>query len=143
MKILRNEISTEVVVKAPVETIWKLWTTPVDVARWNNMSEDWHSPKVDIDLKKDGNFFFRMELKDGSFGFDHAGKYDEVIRHELIEYTGMDGRKSIIKFIPVGNAATKIIETFEPDSHTPFDLQKEFCQAILNSFKMYAENNNQ
>jgi hypothetical protein len=80
-----------------------------------------------------------MEAKDGSAGFDHAGKYDRLINHQLIEYTVSDGRKSIIQFIPNGDATT-IIETFEPEKENPVEMQTAFCQSVLNRFKKYAEN---
>jgi uncharacterized protein YndB with AHSA1/START domain len=60
--------------------------------QWNNPTDEWHSPRVEIDFKNQGNFFFRMETKDGSMGFDHAGKYVIIIKNKLIEYTGTDGR---------------------------------------------------
>ena len=137
-----TSITVETTVKETVERIWKLWTTPIDISKWNNPSEDWHSPRVEIDLRNGGMFFYRMETKDGSSGFDHSGKYDKVITYELIEYTGSDGRKSIIKFISNGDETT-VIETFETETETPLDIQKEFCQAILNNFKQYAENEKQ
>jgi hypothetical protein len=34
---------------------------------------------------------------------------------------------------------TIITETFDAESKTPIDLQKDFCQSVLNSFKKYAE----
>lgn len=142
MKTLNTAITVETTVKEPVENVWRLWTTPVDISQWNNFSNDWHSPRVEVDLREEGSFLYRMETKDGSSGFDHSGKYDKIITHELIEYTGLDGRKSIIKFIPNGGETT-IIETFEPETETPLDIQKDFCQAILNNFKQYAENEKQ
>ena len=39
-----------------------------------------------------------MEAKDGSFGFDFFGTYDEVIPLEKIDYTLGDGRKVNITF---------------------------------------------
>lgn len=131
-------ITVEIKVKAPVEKVWKLWTTAEDIMQWNNLNHDWHSPHVEIDLKEEGKFLFRMETKDGSVGFDHAGKYDKVVTNELIEYTVSDGRKSIIQFIPDGDD-TRLIETFEPEASNPVEMQKEFCQAIIDNFKNYAE----
>ena len=133
-----TEISVETTVNEPVEKVWKLWTTPDDICQWNNPSDDWHSPRVEIDLKDEGQFLFRMEAKDGSTGFDHSGKYNKVITHELIEYTVFDGRRSTIKFIPNGNETT-IIEIFDAEPETPVEMQRNFCEAILASFKRYAE----
>jgi uncharacterized protein YndB with AHSA1/START domain len=134
-----KEITVEAMVHASVEKVWKLWTTPADIMQWNNPFDNWHSPKVKIDLRDGGNFLFRMEAKDGSVGFDHTGKYDTVKKNELIEYTVSDGRKSIIQFIKEGDS-TSIIEIFQPEKETPVEIQRDFVQSILNSFKKYAEN---
>ncbi len=79
-----------------------------------------------------------MEAKDGSEGFDHSGKYDKVIKNQLIAYTVSDGRKSIIKFVSNGDTTT-VIETFEPEKGNSIEMQKNFCQSVLNNFKKYAE----
>jgi uncharacterized protein YndB with AHSA1/START domain len=136
---MKSAITAETTVNAPIEKIWKLWNTAEDIMQWNNPSDEWYSSIVEIDLKEEGRFFFRMETKDGSVGFDHAGKYDKVIIHKLIEYTVNEGRKSIIVFNS-NNDFTTITETFEPEPQTPIEMQKEFCQGVLNNFKKYAEN---
>jgi uncharacterized protein YndB with AHSA1/START domain len=139
MEKLIEAITVETAVNVTIETAWKLWTTPADIAVWNSPSADWHAPKAENNLRTGGSFFYRMESKDGTEGFDHFGTYDHVTEHQLIEYTVSDGRKSVIKFLPDGNTTT-IIETFEPERQTPHDLQKDFCQGVLNNFKKYAEN---
>ena len=75
-------IKVEATVNAPVEKVWKLWTNPEHVTQWNHASDDWHSPRAENDLRPGGNFLYRMEAKDGSFGFDFTGTYDEVIPNE-------------------------------------------------------------
>ncbi len=94
--------------------------------------------RVDNDLKSGGRFIFRMEAKDGSEGFDHSGIYDTVIHHQLIAYTGDDGRKSKIKFISFGDT-TMVSETFEPEISNPIDMQRDFCQVVLHKFKDFTE----
>lgn len=136
-----KKITVETTVNATIEKVWKLWTTRSDIMQWNKPFNDWHSARVEIDLRDEGNFLFRMEAKDGSAGFDHKGKYDKVIKNELIEYTVSDGRKSMIKFM--GNDDnTNVIETFEPEKETPVEMQRDFVQSVLNNFKKYAENSN-
>lgn len=136
---MNSPITAETVINSTTERVWKLWTTPADIVQWNNPSEDWHTFEVDNDLKIGGKFLFRMEAKDGSDGFDFGGKYDKVITNELIEYTLDDRRKTLIEFIANGNS-TILIETFDPEAKTPVDIQKDFCQGVLNNFKKYAEN---
>lgn len=138
MEELDNSITASVKVNVPIDLAWKLWSTPADIMQWNMPYDNWHCPRVENDLSIGGKFLFRMETKDASEGFDHAGTYDQVIANELIGYTGNDGRKSIINFEADGNS-TLITEAFEPDKITPIPLQKEFCQSVLDKFKHYAE----
>src|SRR6476619_8669 len=106
-------ITVTTLVEAPVETVWKLWTTAVDIRQWNNPFDDWHSPRVEVDLREEGRFYFRMETIDGSTGFDHAGRYEKIIQFQLIEYAVNDGRKTSITFSADGDH-TLITECFEP-----------------------------
>lgn len=131
-------ITVKVNIDKPIESVWQVWSTPADIMQWNIPFDNWHSPYVENDLKPGGNFLFRMEAKDGSEGFNHSGKYDKVIKNKLIEYTGNDGRKSIIEFISNGHTTT-IIETFEPEKSNPREMQKDFCQSVLNNFKKHIE----
>ena len=91
-------ITVTATVHAPVEKVWKMWSTPEDIMQWNSASDDWHTPKAENDLRTGGTFSSRMEAKDGSFGFDFGGVYDEVKPNELIEYTMGDGRKVKVVF---------------------------------------------
>ena len=136
---MNQPIKVETIINSTIENVWKLWTTPADIIRWNKPSEDWQTLKVENDLKEGGRFLFRMETKDGNVGFDFCGKYDKVILNELIEYTLDDGRKTMNQFIHNKNSVT-ITETFEPEAKTSISIQKEFCQSVLDNFKKYAEN---
>ena len=125
-------------INAPVEKVWKLWNTPEDVVKWNTPSEDWHTPVAENDLKPGGKFLYRMEAKDGSFGFDFAGVYDEVKNNEVLTYTLGDGRKVAIIFKAEGGV-THITETFEPENQNSLEMQQAGWQSILDNFKKYAE----
>src|SRR5882762_5114110 len=125
-------------IKAPVEKVWKLWTSPEHIIRWNNASDDWHTTRAENDLRTGGKFLTRMEAKDGSFGFDFGGIYDEVKTNELIAYTIGDGRKVKISFSPSGKS-TKVVETFDPENQNPIEMQRGGWQAILDNFKQYVE----
>src|SRR4030088_3157087 len=134
----KKMITVESTVKAPIEKVWKLWTTPEHITKWSNASDDWHTPFAENDLRTGGKFLSRMEAKDGSFGFDFGGVYDEVKAHELIRYTIGDGRKVTIKFAANGNE-TRIVESFEAESTNPVEMQRGGWQAILDNFKKYTE----
>ncbi len=138
MSETKISITVEATVNAPLEKVWKLWTTPEHIMKWNNASDDWHTPKAENDLRVGGKFLSRMEAKDGSFGFDFWGIYDEVKTNELIANTLGDGRKMKVVFTPQGNT-TIVTETFEAEGENPVELQQQGWQAILNNFKKYAE----
>jgi uncharacterized protein YndB with AHSA1/START domain len=125
-------------IQAPVEKVWKYWTVPEHITKWNNASDDWHSPFAENDLRVGGKFLSRMEAKDGSFGFDFGGVYDRVQTHELIEYTLGDGRNVVIHFTDLGNE-TKVVETFEAESTNSIEMQRAGWQNILDNFKKYVE----
>ena len=136
----KTTVTVENTVKSPVEKVWKLWTLPEHITKWNNASDDWHSPFAENDLRVGGKFLFRMEAKDGSFGFDFSGMYNELKMHELIAYTIGDGRKVKITFSSSGNE-TKVVEIFEIESINPIEMQRGGWQAILDNFKKYVESN--
>lgn len=125
-------------INLPVRKVWKLWTTPEDILKWNYASKDWHTPKAFNDLREGGSFNFRMEARDGSFGFDFYGIYDSIVPHKKICYTLGDGRKVEISF-QTKNNKVEIIESFEAESTNPVEMQKSGWQSILNNFKKYAE----
>ncbi|WP_141504652.1 SRPBCC family protein [Paenibacillus luteus] len=131
-------ITIETVVHAPVESVWDYWTEPKHITQWSFASDDWHTPFAENDLRVGGTFVTRMEAKDGSFGFDFGGVYDEVNLNESISYTIGDGRKVKIAFHRQDNN-THIIEYFEAEDSNEIEMQKAGWQAILDNFKKYAE----
>lgn len=90
------QVTVQSKVNAPVEKVWDYWNAPEHIMKWNSASPDWHTPKSENDLRVGGKFTARMEAKDGSFGFDFGGVYDEVVANERIAYTMEDGRKTQI-----------------------------------------------
>jgi uncharacterized protein YndB with AHSA1/START domain len=131
-------ITIETIVNAPIEKVWNTWISPEHIVHWCSGSADWHTPKAENDLRTGGKFLTRMEAKDGSFGFDFGGVYDNVKTNELIEYTMDDSRKVNILFAQTGNGI-KITETFEAEDINPIEMQQEGWQTILNNFKNYTE----
>lgn len=79
------KITIEATVKAPVEQVWRAWTTPADIKQWNSASAEWRTTDVSVDLREGGVFSSRMEAKDGRMGFDFAGTYTKIVPKELIE----------------------------------------------------------
>jgi len=135
-----TRIKIKASIKASIDKVWKCWTTPEDIVKWNYASDDWHSPRAENDLRTGGKFTTRMEAKDGSIGFDFGGIYGKVIINELIEYTTDDDRKVKVSFTPLNNN-TKVTETFDAESENTIEVQHDGWQSILNNFKKYVEHN--
>src|SRR5215216_3324374 len=116
------KITVETTVAAPMEEVWRAWTTPEDIKQWNAASDDWHTTAATVDLRVGGQFSSRMEAKNGSMGFDFAGTYTKVVPHELIECAFGD-RTLVVQFIKAGDKAgdrVTVRETFDAEeTHTP------------------------
>jgi|SRR5690606_14949604 uncharacterized protein YndB with AHSA1/START domain len=134
----KTRITVEATVNAPVEKVWACWNEPQHITKWAFASDDWHAPYSENDVRTGGKFKTTMAAKDGSFSFDFAGVYDNVVPNKVIEYTMPDGRQTSILFESNGNT-TKITETFDAENENPVEMQREGWQAILNNFKKYTE----
>jgi uncharacterized protein YndB with AHSA1/START domain len=135
---MKKTITVETVVDAPVAKVWELWTGPEHITEWNNASDDWHTPHAENDVRPGGRFLSRMEARDGSFGFDFSGVYNEVVPNQYIAYTIDDGRKVNVSFTPVGNQ-TRLVTNFEAEEVNSMEMQRGGWQAILDNFKKYTE----
>ena len=140
MEANNNVITVGATINAPIEKVWKYWTGPEHIVNWNQASPDWHTPKAENDLKVGGRFVSRMEARDGSMGFDFGGTYTDVTLHEAIAYVLDDDRKVNIAFTTDSDTTTATIN-FEAESVNSHELQQLGWQAIINSFKHYAETN--
>lgn len=133
-------ITVEAIVNAPIEKVWAMWSEPKYITQWCQASDDWHAPYADNDLVTGGKFKTTMAAKDGSFRFDFEGIYSKVKHLEVIEYDLADGRHVSIKFAGQGSN-TKVVETFDPETENPIEMQRGGWQAILDNFKKYVETN--
>ena len=131
------KITVETNVAAPVEQVWRAYTTPEDIKQWNAASDDWHTPVATVDLREGGVFSSRMEAKDGSMGFDFAGTYTKIIEHKLIEYSFGD-RTAQVEFTP-GPNGVGVRVTFDSESTHSVEQQRAGWLAILNNFARHVE----
>ena len=133
------KITVETLVNAPVDRVWSAYTTPEDIKQWNAASDDWHTTKATVDLRVGGAFSSRMEAKDGSFGFDFAGIYTEVVPNKLIEYAFGD-RHCVVEFTPRSRGVTVRV-TFDAETTHSEEQQRQGWQAILDNFTRHVEAN--
>lgn len=131
------KITVETVVNAPIDAVWRAWTTPADIVQWNAASDDWHTTTATVDLRAGGAFSSRMEAKDGSMGFDFAGTYTKVEPQRMIEAEFGD-RTMQIEF-ETENHGVRVRETFDAETTHPEEMQRAGWQAILDNFKRHVE----
>lgn len=129
------KISVEAIVDAPIAEVWKAYTTPEDIMKWNAASDDWHTTAATVDLREGGEFSSRMEAKDGSMGFDFAGTYTRVVPNKLIEYS-FGGREARVEFTEMPEGINVRV-TFDAEEEHSIEQQQEGWQAILNNFKRH------
>jgi len=127
-------ITIQTSVKASPAQAWTCFTSPEHIVNWNFAGDDWHCPSAVNDLRVGGRFSWRMEAKDGSFGFDFEGVYEEIIPNALIRYVMDDGRGVQVTFKET-STGTLVTETFDPESENPIEMQRDGWGMILENYR--------
>ncbi|TDO77914.1 uncharacterized protein YndB with AHSA1/START domain [Flavobacterium chryseum] len=133
-------ITVKNTINASITKVWDFWTLPDHITKWSFASPDWHTPYAENDLREGGKFKSTMAAKDGSMSFDFGGEYTLVEKNKAIEYVLEDGRKVAITFKETPNGV-EVIESFDPETQNPEEMQRGGWQAILDNFKSYVEQN--
>jgi len=131
-------ITVKTTIHSSIEQVWAAWTSPEHITQWTFASDDWHAPFAETELKVGGKFKTTMAAKDGSFSFDFGGTFTTVEQFKTIAYTLDDERKVVIEFSEENGEVT-VIESFDPESQNPHELQESGWQMILNNFKKYVD----
>lgn len=129
------KLSARVIVPEPIESVWRVYTTPSHITQWNFASEDWHCLSASVDLRVGGRFSYRLEAKDASFGFDFEGEYTKIEPNRLIEYRFGD-RTAEIRFTEE-SAGVVVSVTFDAEPDNPIEVQQSGWQSIHDNFAAY------
>lgn len=132
-----STIIVETTVHAPIDAVWRAYTTPDAIVQWNAASPDWHTTSASVDLRTGGAFCSRMEAKDGSAGFDFAGTYTRVVTNRLIEYA-FGERTATVEFVDTPAGVTVRVSFAAEETHST-EQQRGGWQAILDTFARYVE----
>lgn len=132
-----TSITVETTVHAPIDAVWRAYTSPAAIVQWNAASPDWHTTSATVDLRVGGVFCSRMEAKDGSVGFDFAGTYTRVETNRLLEYAFGD-RTATVEFTDAAEGVTVRV-TFAAEETHAIDQQRAGWQAILDNFTRFVE----
>ena len=115
-------------------------TIPEHITNWNFATDNWQCPNASNDVKAGGKYSARIEVKDGSYGFDFEATYNEIAESEMFTYSMPDNREVNVKFNGPGGK-TEVIVTFVTETENPVEMQRDSWQTILNNFKKYTETN--
>ena len=133
---MKLHVSTTV--RATPEQSWERLFGANHLLHWYFAHESWHCPSAEFTPEAGGTFSIRMEARDGSFGFDFAGRVLEAeFPVRLVAELG-DGRAMEFQLTPVEEGC-RVDEWFEPESENSHELQQGGWQAILNQFQTYSD----
>ena len=135
--MLDNALTVRIELPVSLSALWNCFTQAEHIVNWNFAHESWHCPKAQVDLKEGGRFSYRMEAKDGSFGFDLNGVYEQIAFEKFILFSLEDGRQVEVEFSSDDHMAY-LVEHFQPENQNPLDQQQMGWQMILDNLKAYA-----
>ena len=75
---MKDSITVQTVVNAPMERVWDYWNRPEYIVHWAFASDDWEAPAASNNLQIGGKFKIKitMAAKDKSTSFDFTGEDD-------------------------------------------------------------------
>ena len=133
-----DPITVSVSVQASPERAWEMFTDPTSVTEWNFASPDWHCPHARSELREGGTFCYRMEARDGSFGFDFEGTFLEVSPPTRLRYSLGEDREVVVQFTRKGRR-TVVTQSFTPEPTHSREQQRSGWQSILENYKKHVE----
>lgn len=122
----------------PIIKVWEYFTSPDQIIQWNFANSDWHCPSAKNNVIEGGSFSYRMEARDGSFGFDLNGTFTKIDMPNVLHYNLEDDRRVEVSFIEK-DGITHVVQEFELETENNEDLQRAGWQAILENFKKHTE----
>ena len=104
-----KQVTIQSEINKPINQVWDFFNNPKHIVNWNFAQESWECPIAKNNLEVGGKLEVRMQAKDGSFGFDLVGIYDEVRENELIKYHFEDGRNIEVIFEKLSDDKTGLV----------------------------------
>jgi len=61
----KTMITVQAKIDAPIQKVWKCWTSAQDIVKWNHASDDWHTTFAEVDLRVGGKLIQGWKPKTG------------------------------------------------------------------------------
>ncbi|MDP1623390.1 MAG: SRPBCC domain-containing protein [Bacteroidales bacterium] len=73
-------ITVQSIIRAPIDKVWKRWTSPDHITQWNNASDDWHTPSTRLNCNKADGRQSWIISKDTARKIKYPGHIDTTFR---------------------------------------------------------------
>lgn len=135
----KSTIEVKVQVNQPINKVWDFFTQEEHILQWHCPNNEWSCCSVKNDFVKGGRFSYIMKTNDQIMSNTLEGIYTNIELYKQISYKLGDGRDVKINFKNRVSGIVDIIQIIEPEKINPKELQRGGWQALLDSFKKYAE----
>ena len=132
MGALSMKIMTEVLIAAPIETVWWAFNNPADIVLWD-FSEDWRTTWASNDLRVGGQLRLRIEPRNEGTGFDFTATYTKLEPMRVIEWLTDDDHHVRVEFAET-EAGVVVQQLFDAEPTLSEDEQRQDWQGVLDNF---------
>jgi uncharacterized protein YndB with AHSA1/START domain len=130
-------ITVEVVITAPIATVWRAFTTPGEIRQWSAVSDDAHMTECTVDLREGGHFLLRTETKDGRPGPNFEGTFTKVIPQTRLELSYGERTASVQFDRWDDNVAVTVV--FNAESEDSITQEQQVALSIMQNFSAYVQ----
>ncbi|MBA5639677.1 SRPBCC domain-containing protein [Duganella sp. LX20W] len=129
-------ITTAVVITAPIDAVWRAFTTAGEIKRWSTVSDDARTTECTVDLREGGHFHLRRETQDGS-GSNVEGTFTLVVPQNRLELS-YGGRTASAQFDPWAENVTVTV-VFNAESEETIPDEQQLALTIMQNFAGYVQ----
>ncbi|MBA5605614.1 SRPBCC domain-containing protein [Duganella sp. FT3S] len=135
-----TSITTEVIITAPVATVWDAFTTPADIKRWSALSDESQATECTVNLREGGKFHLRMKSQGEDPGSNFEGTITKLVPHSLLELS-LGDRTASVQFERLGeNVGVTVV--FNAESEDSIADEQQLSLMILQNFARYVQHDN-
>ena len=143
---MRDSITIERVINAPIDRVFDAFINPEDLVNWHHAGEGWQTPYAEVDASVGGKIKIAYADADGKVQFDLDAVYEEIERPTrlayrlgLVDLVDDDDRLVTVDLEEV-DGGTKVRLEFDIEHINSKDLQREGWTQHIDNLQSYLEN---
>lgn len=125
------KITTEALIDAPIEAVWRAFNDPADIVRWDAF-DDWQTTRASNDLRVGGLLKLRIENMHDCTVRDFAATYTRIEPMRLIEWRTYEDRHVRVEFVETA-AGVLVNQEFDAEPIPSVDEQRQDWQDVLDN----------